>query len=502
MFTPGGAEPLGLYINGAYVPSASGRVLDVRNPKNGALVGRVAEGDAADIERAVQAAEAAFPVWSGLTGAERGDIMHRAAAILKARLPEIVGIEVDQIGRARREMTAQLARLPEWFSYFGAVARTHEDTVPPFGGNYLNYTRRVPLGVVGHVTPWNHPLLILVKKVAPSMAAGNTMVVKPSELAPITPLLLAEVFKEAGVPDGVYNVVPGYGASAGHALTTHPRIKKIDLTGGTETGKAVAALAAQNLTKVSAELGGKASVVVFGDTDVDRAVAATLFASFIAAGQTCVQGARLVVHRSIHDAVVEKLVARANAIRIGDPQDPATQMGPLVSEKQRALTERYVNIGLAEGATLAAGGRRPEGAQFETGFFFTPTIFTDVTNEMRIAQEEIFGPVVCVLPFETEAEAIALANGTIFGLATSIWTRDLSRAHRVAHAMQSGIVWINDHHRIDPSSPWGGFKMSGIGRENGLIAYQEYTQIQNVIVNLSDAPFDWYAEDGVEKRYS
>ncbi|MFG1399009.1 aldehyde dehydrogenase [Roseixanthobacter pseudopolyaromaticivorans] len=502
MFTPGGAEPLGLYINGAYEPSASGRVLDVRNPKNGTLVGRVAEGDAADIERAVQAAEAAFPIWSGLTGAERGDIMHRAAAILKARLPEIVGIEVDQIGRARREMTAQLARLPEWFSYFGAVARTHEDTVPPFGGSYLNYTRRVPLGVVGHVTPWNHPLLILVKKVAPSMAAGNTMVVKPSELAPITPLLLAEVFKEAGVPDGVYNVVPGFGGTAGYALTTHPRIKKIDLTGGTETGKAVAALAAQNLTKVSAELGGKASVVVFGDTDVDRAVSATLFASFIAAGQTCVQGARLVVHRSIHDAVVEKLVARANAIRIGDPQDPATQMGPLVSEKQRALTERYVNIGLAEGATLAAGGKRPEGAAFDNGFFFTPTIFTDVTNEMRIAQEEIFGPVVCVLPFETEAEAIALANGTIFGLATSIWTRDLSRAHRVAHAMQSGIVWINDHHRIDPSSPWGGFKMSGIGRENGLIAYQEYTQIQNVIVNLSDAPFDWYAEDGVEKRYS
>jgi acyl-CoA reductase-like NAD-dependent aldehyde dehydrogenase len=215
-----------------------------------------------------------------------------------------------------------------------------------------------------------------------------------------------------------------------------------------------------------------------------------------------VQGARLVVHRSIHDEVVKRLVERANAIRLGDPQDMATQMGPLVSEKQRALTERYVRIGLDEGATLAAGGARPAGNAFAKGYFYRPTIFTNVTNEMRIAQEEIFGPVVCVIPFETEEEAIALANGTKFGLATSIWTRDLARAHRVAHQLQSGITWINDHHRIDPCSPWGGFKMSGLGRENGLVAYEEYTQIQNIIVNLADDTFDWYAEDGAEKRYS
>ncbi|MGR7994597.1 aldehyde dehydrogenase [Xanthobacter sp. ZOL 2024] len=502
MISTAGAEPLGLYIGGQFTPALSGRVLEVRNPKNGALVGRVAEGDKADIDRAVAAAEAAFPIWSGLSGAARGDIMHKAAEILARRMPEIVGIEVDQIGRPRREMTAQLARLPEWYSYFGALARTHEDTVPPFGAGYLNYTRRVPLGVVGHVTPWNHPLLILTKKVAPSMAAGNTMVVKPSELAPITPLLLAEVFKEAGVPDGVYNVVPGFGATAGLALTTHPAVRKIDLTGGTKTGQEVAALAGRNLTRVAAELGGKASVIVFPDTDVDRAVSAALFASFIATGQTCVQGARLLVHRSIHDAVVTRLVARAEAIRIGDPQDPATQMGPLVSARQRDLTEHYVRIGLEEGATLATGGARPEGPAFDCGFFYRPTIFTDVTNTMRIAQEEIFGPVVCVLPFETEEEAVALANGTEFGLAMSVWTRDLARAHRVTHRLEAGIVWINDHHRIDPASPWGGFKMSGIGRENGRVAYEEYTQIQNVIVNLTDAPFDWYADDNVEKRYS
>ncbi len=496
------SAPLGLYIDGHFQASSTGRTISVKNPKDRALVAEVAEGDAVDIDKALDAAERAFKVWSSVQAAGRGDIMHRAADLLAKRLPDLVAIEVDQIGRPRREMEAQLGRLPEWFRYFGAVARTHEDTAPPFGGNFLNYTRRVPLGVVGHITPWNHPLLILTKKVAPAMAAGNAIVVKPSELAPITSLLLGNIFKEAGVPDGVYNVVPGYGATAGLALSSSRRIAKIDLTGGTETGKTVASLAGRNLTRVAAELGGKASVIVFPDVPIERCVAATLFASFIATGQTCVQGARLLVHRSIHDQTVAELVRRTNAIRIGDPQDRATQLGPLVSEKQRDLVERYVAIGLQEGATLAAGGRRPEAASLESGYYYLPTIFTDVRNEMRIAQEEIFGPVVCVIPFDTEEEAIALANGTEFGLANSIWTRDISRAHRVAHRLQSGITWINDHHRIDPCSPWGGFKMSGLGRENGLVAYEEYTQIQNVIVNLSDEPFDWYADDQTEKRYS
>jgi acyl-CoA reductase-like NAD-dependent aldehyde dehydrogenase len=492
----------GLFIDGGFRPAVAGKTFQVENPKNGSAIAQVAEGKAEDIEIAVSAAERAFPAWSALTGAERGDIMHRAAEVLRRRLPELVTIEVDQIGRPRREMTAQLARLPEWFSYFGAVARTYEDTVPPFAGPYLNYTRRVPLGVVGHVTPWNHPLLILTKKVAPSLAAGNTMVVKPSELAPITPLLLGEILNEAGVPGGVYNVVPGFGATAGLALSSHPRIRKIDLTGGTETGKAVASVAGKNLVKVAAELGGKAAVIAFADTEPERVVAATLFASFIASGQTCVQGARLLVHRSIHDGVVAALVRRASEIRLGDPQREDTQMGPLVSERQRDLVESYVRIGQEEGATLAFGGTRPEGSHFDGGYYLRPAIFTDVRPEMRIAREEIFGPVVCVMPFDSEEEAVALANDTEFGLATSVWTRDVARAHRVAHRLECGIVWVNDHHRIDPASPWGGFKMSGIGRENGLVAYEEYTQIQNVIVNLSDAPFDWYADDGQPKRYS
>ncbi|WP_186466080.1 aldehyde dehydrogenase [Azospirillum brasilense] len=491
-----------MWIDGDWRPSASGRTFAVENPKDASVLAEVAEGGAADIDAAVAAAQRAFDGWSETPPEARARVMAKAAEILRSRMDEFVRIEVDQTGRARRELSAQLGRLPEWYDYFGALARTHEDTVPPFNGPFLNYTRRVPLGVVGHVTPWNHPLLILTKKVAPSLAAGNSMVVKPSELAPLTPLLLGEVLRDAGLPDGVYNVVPGFGADAGAALTRHKGIRKIDLTGGTETGKTVASLAGQNLTRFAGELGGKAAMVAFPGVAPQAVVNAALFASFIATGQTCVQGSRLIVHRSIHDAVVEELVARTRALRLGDPQDLRTQVGPLVSERQRAIVEKYVRIGQEEGATLAVGGRRPEGAAYERGYWYLPTVFTGVRNDMRIAQEEIFGPVVCVMPFDDEEEAIALANGTEFGLAASVWTEDVRQAHRVAHRMQAGIVWINDHHRIDPASPWGGFKMSGIGRENGIAAYHEYTQIQNVIVNLSSAAFDWFADDGAMKRYS
>ncbi|WP_340108270.1 aldehyde dehydrogenase [Pikeienuella sp. HZG-20] len=491
-----------LEIGGEKVDALSGKTFPVINPATGQTLCEIAEGDAADIEAAVAAAEKAAPVWGGMSPLQRAEILNRAAAILAERMPSFVEVEVAQTGRPVREMKAQLARMPEWYSYFGAVARTYESSVPPFGGSYVNYTRRKPIGVVGLVTPWNHPLLILTKKVAPALAAGNTVVVKPSEIAPVTPLMLADVLRDAGLPDGAYNVVPGFGVAAGAALCDHPRIGKLDLTGGTETGRKVAAMAGEKLIPFSGELGGKASVVVFDDVPEQEAVAAALFASFVAAGQTCVQGARLLVQRNIYDKVVELLVKRTVALRVGDPTDPRTQMGPLVSARQLGVVEKYVEIGRQEGATVAAGGERLTDGAFANGFFHAPTVFTDVTNDMRIAQEEIFGPVVCVMPFDGEDEAVALANGTQFGLAASVWSKNVARAHRVAERIDAGIVWINDHHRIDPSSPWGGFKDSGIGKENGIVCYEGYTKLQSVVVNVSDEAFDWFADDETEKRYS
>lgn len=491
-----------MFIGGKHVPAASRKTFKVENPATGATIALAAQGEAEDINHAVGVAATAFAQWGATSGEERAGVLSKAAEILRARMDGFVDVEVKQTGRPIREMAAQLSRLPEWYEYFGAVARTHEDTIPPFGGSYLNYTRRVPLGVIGQLTPWNHPLLILTKKVAPALAAGNAIVAKPSELAPLSPLMLADVLSDAGLPAGAYNVVPGFGPTAGLALASHPGVSKIDLTGGTETGKTVASIAGKHLARVTAELGGKASVIVFDDVDVEEAVSAAMFAAFIASGQTCVQGSRILAHKTIHDRLVERLVNRTNKIVIGDPSNPATQMGPVISEKQLETVERYVRIGVEEGANLAAGGRRLSDPPFDKGYFYAPTVFTDVKNEMTIAQEEIFGPVVCVLPFASEDEAVALANGTEFGLSASVWTRDIRRAHHVAHQLRIGVVWINDHHRIDPASPWGGFKMSGIGRENGIIAYHEYTQLQSVIVNLADQPFDWYVADTMGKRYS
>ncbi len=491
-----------MFVGGLPSPAISNKTFDIENPATGEIIARVPEGDQADIDNAIKIATSAFDVWGRMPSEERSVILNKTAAILAAKIDEFVRVEVAQTGRPIREMTSQLSRLPEWFNYYAALIRTHEDTVPPFGPGYVNYTQREPLGVVGQITPWNHPLLILTKKVAPALAAGNTIVVKPSELAPLTPLMLGAVFKEAGLPDGAYNVITGFGATAGKALSEHPGIRKIDITAGTETGKQVAALAGANLTQVSAELGGKAAVIAFDDIDTEEIVSAALFAGFIASGQTCVQGARLLVPQHRHDEIVARLSERAKKIVIGDPTDPLTSMGPMVSARQLAVVERYVVIGQDEGAVLTTGGKRPIGPQFTTGHYFEPTIFSNVTNEMTIAQEEIFGPVICVMPYQTEAQAIAIANGTEFGLATSIWTRDVRQAHRVAGKLDCGIVWINDHHRINPASPWGGFKDSGLGRENGIAAYHGYTQIRNVIVNTSDATFDWYAEDPGNLRYS
>ncbi|MBT2686026.1 aldehyde dehydrogenase [Bacillus sp. ISL-37] len=497
-------KKIDLFINGQAVPSATGKYFKVINPATKEVVAEVAEGNEGDVEKAVASALYAFQHANWAADKDyRFRVLNKLAALLKESLPELVELESMMTGRPIREMKAQLSRLPEWYEYFASVLKTLDDFSPPFGGEYVNYTKRIPLGLVGIITPWNHPLLILTKKLAPALAAGNAVVIKPSENTPVTTFFLAELAKEAGVPDGIINVVQGYGAVVGKALTSNPALEKIDLTGGTETGRQAASLAGYNLAKVSAELGGKASVLILPDADLEEAVNGAAFAAFIAAGQTCVQGSRILVHESMYDQFIERFIEKTRALTIGDPSEQETDIGPVISEKQYNQILNYIQIGLDGGATLAYGGSPPQEQGVESGYFITPTIFTNVDNSMRIAQEEIFGPVTCVMKYSSvEEDLVSIANNTEMGLAMSIWTNNIRDAHWLAGQLEAGIVWINDHHRIDPSTPWGGFKDSGIGLENSIQCFKDYTKIQNVIVNTSRNSFDWFDGSAQVKRYS
>ncbi len=491
-----------LLIGGRWVDAASGRTFDDLNPATGEVLARVAEADREDVDRAVTAAGSAFEAgpWARMSGGERGRILLRIAELLEREAESIARLESQDNGRPIRETTAQSQILARWYRYFAGWADKIEGETIPVDGPYLNYTLRVPVGVIGQITAWNHPLLIATKKVAPALAAGNTIVLKPSELAPLSVLEFGRICQEAGLPDGVLNILPGFGHTAGQAICAHPDVAKIDLTGSTATGQAISRLAAGNLKRISCELGGKAPNIVFPDADFDAAVNGALFAGFIAQGQTCIQGGRLFVHTTIHDRFLERLVDEASRIRVGDPLKLDTDMGPQISRAQLEKIHRYVEIGQSEGAKLVLGGHYPEDPALRRGFFYTPTVFAGVENRMRIAQEEIFGPVVTVLPFRDEADAIRQANEIPFGLGAAVWTRDLTRGHRVAQAIRAGIVWLNDYHRIDPASPWGGFKLSGMGRENGAEAIRQYTEVKSIWVRLDDLPNQWYVRGSVGQR--
>jgi acyl-CoA reductase-like NAD-dependent aldehyde dehydrogenase len=427
---------------------------------------------------------------------------------------------VKQTGRAIREMQAQVPSLVRWFKYYAAVLRTEERPVLPTIGKLHNWLNRVPLGVVVQITPFNHPLLIAVKKLAPALAAGNSVVLKPSELTPLTSLLLGPILKNAGLPDGVFNVLPGLGAVTGKALVGHPLVRKVDVTGGTAAGKAIGSIVGGNLARYTAELGGKAPLVIFDNADLDTAVNGAAFGSFIASGQTCVAATRIIVHESVIDEVTEKLRLKAESImrRIGAPTHPESMMGPLISARQLAGVENLVEDAIAGGnAHVVCGGKRMAGSSeldnsdLSKGYFYPPTILTSksvnsITNT-RIWREEAFGPVIVMASFSTDEEAITLANDSEFGLGAAIWTTDLSRAFRVSEEIEAGIVWVNTHHRNDPSSPWGGASSaSGVGSENGLEAYHAYTTTKSTIINYATTEEslksdDWFREGSGQVRY-
>jgi betaine-aldehyde dehydrogenase len=486
-----------LFIDGQFVDAESGKTFNSPNPATGETFAEVAEADKADIDKAVAAARKAFEgKWSKMSARDRGRLLYKLSQLIERDTAQLAELETSDNGKPIKESTyIDIPSVVENFEYFAGWATKIEGETIPVPGQMFNYTLREPVGVCGQIIPWNFPLLMAAWKLAPALAAGNTVVLKPAEQTPVTAMEFAKLVQEAGFPEGVVNVVPGYGETAGAALASHKGIDKIAFTGSTEIGKVIAKAAADNLTRVSLELGGKAPNIIFADADLDQAVNGAMMGIFFNQGQVCCAGSRLFVEEKIKEEFLGRFKEKADRIKVGDPMDKATLMGPQVSAEQLNKIKSYVGIARDEGATVFAGGETPQlDPQFQNGYFFQPTIFSDVNNSMRVAQEEIFGPVTSVISFDNDEELIRQANETIYGLSAGIWTRDITRAHRFAKAVKAGVVWINTYNMFNAASPFGGYKQSGYGREMGKHALEMYTQVKSVWVDLSGKPIGWFGK--------
>ncbi len=481
-----------LFIGGEFVDGIDGGTIEVLNPHDGSVITQIAEARAADVDRGVDAAAAAFPAWKRMAAAERGRLLLKLADAIEAHTDELVTLEATDTGHPVRDARMlDVPRTAACFRYFGGMADKLQGDVIPVDPGFLNYVQREPLGVVGQIVPWNFPLMFCSWKMGPALAAGNTVVLKPSELTPLSTLRLAELMVEVGFPPGVVNIVPGYGHTAGERLAMHPDVRKIAFTGSTITGRRIVEYSAGNLKRVQLELGGKGANIVFDDAVIPAAVGGSAFAIFHNKGQACIAGSRLILHEKIADEFLERFVALAKSITVGNPLDPATEMGPLTSAMHRDRVLSYVQVALDEGGEILTGGKAPVDLALANGCYIEPTIIR-ANADSRVCHEEVFGPFVTVTTFSTEAEALAIANGTEYGLGGGLWTQNLSRAHRFADAMRSGMVWVNSYKRVSPGSPFGGTGLSGYGREMGFEAMREYTEAKSVWINIDAQIPPWY----------
>lgn len=462
-------------------------------PADQSVNAEIATANADDAQEAIEAADAAWrrADWSGLKPHERAAVLYRVSDLIRERHEWLAQVQRRDNGKPISETRALVASAASTFRYFAACLETLEESLTPARGDYMTMSVYEPLGVVGAITPWNSPIASDAQKIAPALAGGNSIVLKPAEITPLASLALARILEEAGVPKGVVSVLPGKGSVIGDALVRHPSVKKISFTGGTEVGRGIARLAAEKLMPVSLELGGKSPTIVFDDADLDHAVNGVLYGIFSSSGESCIAGSRLFIHRPIYDEFLKRLVEGARRLRVGDPSLEQTQMGPLVSRQHRESVERYVALGIEEGARVVCGGTRPVGAGREQGFFYLPTILDGLSNSARICQEEIFGPVLVAIPFDDEASLLADANDSVFGLAAGIWTRDYKRAWRIARALETGTVWINTYKQFSITTPFGGWKDSGTGREKGYLGIREYMQQKSLYWGLNAAPLPW-----------